>query len=111
MGIDPYVAYLLIIFWVLFHDSIAFTVTEYFIYLFCLIKKFYEITVSRNEEKQNHVLKTDGDKLFKDLLENKIFSKQILSWNFKIEFCLNRGLLCKFLGWKLIILIALFVKL
>ena len=31
------------------------------------------------EEKANHVLKTDGDKLFKDLLTNKIFSKQILS--------------------------------
>ena len=28
----------------------------------------------------------DGDKLFKDLVTNKIFSKQILSWNFKMEF-------------------------
>ena len=27
----------------------------------------------------NHVLKTDGDRLFKDLLINKIFSRQILS--------------------------------
>ena len=32
-----------------------------------------------SEEKVNHVLKTDGNKLFKDLLTNKIFSKQILS--------------------------------
>ena len=31
------------------------------------------------DEKLNHVLKTDGDKLFKDLLTNKIFSRQILS--------------------------------
>ena len=42
------------------------------------------------EEKANHVLKTDGDKLFKDLLTNKIFSKQILPWNFKMELCLKR---------------------
>ena len=31
------------------------------------------------EEKLNHVIKTDGDKLFKDLPTNKIFYKQILS--------------------------------
>ena len=31
------------------------------------------------EEKLNDVIKTDGDKLFKDLPTNKIFSKQILS--------------------------------
>ena len=64
-----------------------------------------------SEEKLNHVLKIDGDKLFKDLLTNKIFSRQILSWNFKMELCLNRGLVWKFLGWKLIILTAFFVKL
>ena len=63
-----------------------------------------------SEEKLNHVLKTDGDKVFKDLLINKIFPKQILSWDFKVEFCLNRGLVWKFLGWKLIILIAFFCK-
>ena len=51
-----------------------------------------------SEEKLDHVSKTDGDKLFKDLLINKIFSKQILSWNFKMEFYLNRGLVWKFLG-------------
>ena len=62
------------------------------------------------EEKLNHVLKIDGDKLFKDILTNKIFSRQILSWNFKMEFCLNRGLVWKFLGWKLIILTAFFCK-
>ena len=55
--------------------------------------------ISWSEEKLNHVLKTDSDKLFKDLQTNKIFSKQILSWNFKMEFCLNRGLVSKFLGW------------
>ena len=63
-----------------------------------------------SEEKLNHVLKIDGDKLFKDLLTNKIFSRQILSWNFKMEFCLNRGLVWKFLGWKLIILTAFLCK-
>ena len=51
-----------------------------------------------SKEKLNHVLKIDGDKLFKDFLINKIFSKQILSWNFKMEFCLNRGLVWKFIG-------------
>ena len=66
--------------------------------------------VELGQEKLNHVLKIDGDKLFKDLLTNKIFSRQILSWNFKMEFCLNRGLVWKFLGWKLIILTAFFCK-
>ena len=54
-----------------------------------------ELEVSQlgwSEERLNHVLKIDGDKLFKDLLTNKIFSRQILSWNFKMKFCLNRGL-------------------
>ena len=45
-----------------------------------------------------HVLKIDGDKLFKDLFTNKIFATQILSWNFKMEFYLNRGLVWKFRG-------------
>ena len=62
-----------------------------------------------SEEKLNHVLKIDGNKLFKDLLTNKIFSKQILSWNFKMELCL--GLVWEFLGWKLIILTTFFAKL
>ena len=57
------------------------------------------------------MLKTDGDKLSKDLLTNKIFSKQILFWNFKMELCLKRGLVWKFLGGKLIFLTAFFVKL
>ena len=64
-----------------------------------------------SEEKLNHVLKVHGNKLFKGLLTNKIFSRQILSWNFKMEFSLNRGLVWKFLGWKLKILTAFFVKL
>ena len=64
-----------------------------------------------SEEKLNHVLKIDGDKLFKNLLTNRIFSRHILSWNFKMEFCSNRGLVWKFLSGKLIILIAFFVKL
>ena len=56
------------------------------------------------------VLKTDGVKLFTDLLTNKMFSKHILSWNFKIELCLNRGLVLKFLGWKFMILTGFFLK-
>ena len=63
------------------------------------------------EEKGNHVLKADGDKLIKNLLTNEILSKEISSWNLKMELCFNRGLIWKFLGWKLIILTAFFVKL
>ena len=44
------------------------------------------------------------DELFKNLQTNEIFSKQILSLNFTIELRLNRGLVWKFLGWKLIVL-------
>ena len=67
-----------------------------------------ELEVSQlcwSEEKLNHVLKIDGDKLFKYLLTNKVFSRQILSWNFKMKFCLNRAgrLVWQFLGWKLIV--------
>ena len=51
-----------------------------------------------------------GDKWFKDLLTNKILSKHILSWNFKMELCLNRGLVWKFLGWKLIIRTTIYGK-
>ena len=53
-----------------------------------------------SEEKLNHVLKIDGDKLLKDLLKNKIFLRPILSWNFRMEFFLNRGLVWEFLGWN-----------
>ena len=55
--------------------------------------------------KTEHVLKTDGDKLFKDLLTNKI-----LSSNVKMELCLNRGLVWEFLGWKLINVTAFFLQ-
>ena len=53
-----------------------------------------------SEEKLNHVLKIDGDKLLKDLLKNKIVLRPILSWNFRMEFFLNRGLVWEFLGWN-----------
>ena len=72
-----------------------------------------ELEVSQlcwSEEELNHVLKTDGDRLFKDLLTNKIFSRHILSWGFDIKFCLNRGLAWKILGRKLIILTVFFCK-
>ena len=86
----------------------------------CSIGGFYKVTLSRtwglivmlklSEENLNHVLKTDGVNLLIDLLTCKMFSKHILSGNFKIEFCLNRGLVWKFLGWKLMILTAFFCK-
>ena len=72
-------------FWISFHDSTAVTVIEYFPYLFALLKSFMRLPCvelevsSRSEEKLNHVLRTNGNKLFKDLLTNKIFSKQVLS--------------------------------
>ena len=49
---------------------------------------FVELEVSWlcwSEDKLSHVLKTDVGKLFKDLLTNKLFSKQILPWNFLIQ--------------------------
>ena len=52
-----------------------------------------------SEKQLNRVLKTDDNKLFKDLLTNKIFSKQ----GVQLEFRLNRELVWKLVGWKLII--------
>ena len=52
-----------------------------------------------SEKQLNRVLKTDDNKLFKDLLTNKIFSKQ----GVYLEFRLNRELVWKLVGWKLII--------
>ena len=84
----------------------------------CLMKKFHEVPcveleVSQlcwSEEKVNHVLNIDGDKLFKYLLTNKVFSRQVLSQNFKMKFCLNRRLVWELLGWKLIVLTAFSCK-
>ena len=63
-----------------------------------------------SEEKLNHLLRINGDKLFKDFLTDKIFSRQILSWDFKMKIGLNRELVWKFLGRKLIMLTAFFCK-
>ena len=52
-----------------------------------------------SEKQLNRVLKTDSNKLFKDFLTNKIFSKQRVY----LEFRLNRELVWKLVGWKLII--------
>ena len=49
-----------------------------------------------------HDSRANSDKLFKDLLTNKIFPKQVL--------CLHKGLVWKFPSGKLIILTAFFVK-
>ena len=57
------------------HDSTAVTVIEYYAYLFVLENSFVRLPCVELEEKLNHVLKTDGVKLFNDLLTNKIFSK------------------------------------
>ena len=64
----------------------------------------------RFQEKLNHTLKIDGDESFKDFLTDKIFARQISSWNFKMKFCLNRELVWEFLGWKFIISILFFCK-
>ena len=63
-----------------------------------------EIVVVKSFSPKGRGPKTDGDKLFKDLLTNKMFSKQILSWNVKMELYLNRGLVWEFLDWTLLIL-------
>ena len=50
----------------------------------CLIRSFDKVTQCRTWGfivMLNHASKTDGDKLFKNLLTNEIFSKQILTWN------------------------------
>ena len=52
-----------------------------------------------SEKQLNRVLKTDGNKLFKDFLTNKISSKQRVY----LEFRLNRELVWKLVCWKLII--------
>ena len=68
-------------FWILLLDSTVLMVIEYFPYLLALRLPCVELEVSQLfwfEEKISHVLETDGDKLFKDLLTNKIFSEQIL---------------------------------
>ena len=51
-------------------------------------------------EQLNNVLKTSREKLLKVLRKNKIFTKQVLFENFKIELCLNK----EPIGWKLGIL-------
>ena len=53
-------------------------------------------------------LKTDGKKSSKDSQTNKIFSKHLLSGNFKMELCLIMRLVWKLLGLKLTILTAFF---
>ena len=44
------------------------------------------------------------------LLTNKMFSKRTLSISFRMTFSLNKGLVWQFLGLKLIILRAFFLK-
>ena len=71
-------------FWISFHNSTALGVIEYFPYL---IKKFHEVTLCRSwgfivmlsEGKLDHVLKINCDKLFKNLLTNKIVSRRVSS--------------------------------
>ena len=43
---------------------------------FCKIAK---LSIAKFNTKLNHILKTDGDELFKDLPTNRIFSKEVLS--------------------------------
>ena len=64
-----------------------------FMRLPCIELRFHMLCWS--EEKLNHVLKTDGYKLFKDLLTNKTFSKKILSWKFSWKLIILTAFLCK----------------
>ena len=41
--------------------------------------KIAKLSTAKFNTKLNHILKTDGDKLFKGLLTNRIFSKEVLS--------------------------------
>ena len=92
-------------FWILFHESTSVAVIDYVSYLFRFTRRFCEVTrpepevslLCRSEENLNHVLKTNNRKIFKVLLTNKIFSNEDLSWGFKMELCLNRGLSSNFL--------------
>ena len=52
-----------------------------------------------SEEKTNQLLKREGKRLLIDLLINNIFSKLILSLNFKTAAFLNKGLVWEFQGW------------
>ena len=112
-----FISVFLSFFWLLFQKSIALAIIEYLPYLFLLYEDFIrlpclelEVSYCWSEEKLNHVLKPDGVNLLIDVLINKMSSKHNLSWNFKIVFCLNRRLVWKFLGWKLVILTGFFCK-
>ena len=48
----------------------------------------------RSDGTKRNIAKTNDVKIFTDLLTNKMFSKNILSWNFKIELSLKKGLIC-----------------
>ena len=41
--------------------------------------KIAKLSIAKFNTKLNHILKTDGDELFKDLPTNRIFSKEVLS--------------------------------
>ena len=61
------------------------------------------------DEKLRKLLNRGGTRLSIDLLI-LIFFKLALSLNFRTEVFLNEGLVCKFRGWKFIILSASFCK-
>ena len=75
-----------------------------------LIKKFYEVTFCRTWCLIAVLIWGKNKSCIKNWwwwiiyrFTGKIFSKQILSWNFKMELWLKRRLLWEFIGWKLII--------
>ena len=78
----------------------------------CFIKKICEVTwrfiVMFIWAKTKPCMLTYSVKIFKELPTNKILSKHISSLNSKVEFCLNMGLVWRFLGWNSIILIVFF---
>ena len=63
-----------------------------------------------SDENKNQSLKREGKRLLMDLLTNKVFSKLILSDNFRTKRFLNWGIEWELRDSKLIILKAFFVK-
>ena len=82
------------------HDSIALIMVNFLPYMLVLYEYFWSLSLEDHEvlylcvseEKTNQLLKREGKRLLIDLLINNIFSKLILSLNFKTAAFLNKGL-------------------
>ena len=103
--------------WILFHESMALTVTENFPKLFVLkdflwrrpfLEKVVLYIVVNIIAELKQLLKIGGSMLFSALLMKRILSIIVLSLNFRILFFQKKGLEWKFQGWNNIILMAVF---